>query len=548
MRASLLFKICLCALPLWPSNGWAVSGPSKSAQLKTQKKAQLLDYAWSLRKESLAKRMAFTESLFSDLDQGKAAPGQRARMTLAAALVFLEEDETRLAAVEWVTRAAKIAPLQLNSAAAQFLWKEFFKRMDKNSAAGTGALADVAMALSDSLAPGTIASHTYYLALARMSDPRVALSLFSKIEIGSEFYRQAKLHEGLIQVAKNEIPVAKKALEVVISLDATDAEKDTGTTEQQIVDLKERAILNLARLHFESKEFKEAITLYRSIDAESPLFYESLTEQGWAFFMAGHPNRALGVGYGATSPHFNRQFQPDQYYLSAAVNYWLCDFTAARENIQDFVLHTRDEATQLRRWSDYRTAPAVTRSSYEMKMYSIVEDMFQGVSSRNNLLGPRSLQSLGRKNSIHQALTERADLRKARLQIERQALPAKTKRNLVDAMMAREKKEQLRIGKLAMTHVDVMRSEYERALNQVRLIHLEIMTAEKDRLMNNGRSVQGQQFLGSEQEFLESVGTAPRIWKDKKREFWKDELDSFVFNKQSQCKQLEGEERQHATK
>ncbi|MEN9530679.1 MAG: hypothetical protein RI932_2552, partial [Pseudomonadota bacterium] len=429
-----------------------------------------------------------------------------------------------------------------------FLWKEFEKRLDKNSTAGTVALTDIAEALSESIPAGKDSSHTYYLALGRLSDPGVALSLLSQIEINSQYYRQAKLQEGLVQVGKNDVSAAKKALEVVISLDATEAEKAAGVSDQQIVELKERAILNLARLHFESKEFKEALTLYRSIDSESALFYESLSEQGWAFFMAGHPNRALGVGYGATSPHFNRQFQPDQYYLSAAVNYWLCDFSAARESIQDFVMHTREEANQLRRWSDYRTAAKEIRSNYEMKMFSVVEGMFQGVSHRNNLLGPRSLQSLGRRKSIHQALTEVAQLRSARLRLEGQNLPPRTKRNLVNSIMAREKKEQLRIGKLAMSHVDVMRSEYERALNQVRLIHLEIMTAEKDKLMNNGRSAQGQEFLGSEQQFLDSVGTTPRIWKDKKREFWKDELDSFVFNKKSQCNQAEGEERQHATK
>ncbi|MBM3381787.1 MAG: hypothetical protein FJY29_05040 [Betaproteobacteria bacterium] len=548
MRTALMLKISLCALLLMPMGLLAATQPVPKSQERSQKKPALLDLAWSLQKESLEKRMAFTEKILTDFEAQKDAPHLRARMLLAAGLIFLKEKDTRLAGVDFISRAAKSAPLQLSPVAAQFLWKEFLKSIDWKTATGTSALTDLAVALADSLPSGKIPSHTYYLALAKMAEPSVALTLFSQVEISSEFYRQAKLHEGLIQVSRNDVPAAKKALEVVISLEPTEAEKDAGVSTQHVVDLKERAVLNLARLHFESKEFKEAITLYRSIDAESPLFYESLSEQGWAFFMAGHPNRALGVGYGATSPHFNRQFQPDQYYLSAAVNYWLCDFSAARENIQDFVLHTREEATQLRRWSDYRTANAETRSNQEMKIYSVVEAMYQGVNHRNNLLGPRSLQSLGRKKAIHQALADIAELRSSRLQIQKNNFPPRTKRNLLSAFMAREQREKLRIGRLAMSHVDVMRSEYERALNQVRLIHLEIMTAEKDKLMNNSRSAQGQQFLGSEREFLDSVGTSPRIWKDKKREFWKDELDSFVFNKQSQCKQLEGEERQHATK
>ncbi|MEN9826482.1 MAG: hypothetical protein RI953_2227, partial [Pseudomonadota bacterium] len=83
---------------------------------------------------------------------------------------------------------------------------------------------------------------------------------------------------------------------------------------------------------------------------------------------------------------------------------------------------------------------------------------------------------------------------------------------------------------------------------QLRLIHLEIMTAEKDKLANNDRSASGQQFLGTEAEFTESASQDPHLWSNDKREFWKDELDSFVFKKTSTCNQPEGEVSRHAEK
>ena len=127
------------------------------------------------------------------------------------------------------------------------------------------------------------------------------------------------------------------------------------------------------------------------------------------------------------------------------------------------------------------------------------------------------------------------------------AWPLQSKKTLIDALLNLEKKEQRRIGKLALSIIDAMRSDYERSLAQIRLIHLEIMTAEKDKLMKSGRSAEGQQFTGSEQDFLESAEGSARIWEDNKREFWKDELDSFVFNKKSECNTDE-EERKHAVK
>ena len=525
--------------------------PKQSAQIKKNaKELQLLDKAWALRKETVSKKLAFTEKLLKDFENQNHTAENRSRLLLATALVLLSEENTQMASAELISEAAKIAPLKLNRTAAQFIWNDILKRIPSETSSGLNALTDVAAAIASDNQSEINESHTYFLALSRnqQGSAKDALSLFAKIETSSKFYRQAKLQEGLIHARDGNIARAKVALETVLSLEKTDAEKKAAFGDQFIIDLKERAVLNLARLHFESKEFKESISLYRSIDSQSPLFYESLSEQGWAFFMAGHPNRALGVGYGATSPHYNQQFQPDQYFLNASVNYWLCDFPAARKSIQSFVMHTRDDGQLLRRWGD--SASPKTRdpdSERLQKAFKIVEGLAQGVTHSNNLLGPRSLQTLGRKRSLINSIDELATLRANRMKLLGSAWPLQSKKTLIDALLNLEKKEQRRIGKLALSIIDAMRIDYERSLTQMRLIHLEIMTAEKDKLMKSGRSAEGQQFTGSEQEFLESAEGSARIWEDNKREFWKDELDSFVFNKKSECNTDE-EERKHAVK
>ena len=294
----------------------------------------------------------------------------------------------------------------------------------------------------------------------------------------------------------------------------------------------------MARLHFESKEFKLALSLYRSIDAQSALFYESLSEQGWAFFMAGYPNRALGTEYGATSPHFNQLFQPDQYFLNAAVNYWLCDFQAAKTAIQNFVAHTKQDANLLRRW----TKRSDVNDNQKMeKIYKIVEDISQGVTQKNSQLGPKSMQTLGRKQVLMTGVKEINDLRELRLSLMGKQWPKRSKNRFLDALINLENREKMRLAKLADLSISTMQREYERSLTQMRLINLEIMTAEKDQLMEKGRTAVGQEFLGTETEFLEAAEKAPRKWNNAKQEYWKDELDSFVFKKKSQCANLEKE-------
>ncbi len=551
MNNKLLFTIILLAAT--PCKGLASQAalPKQSAQIKKNaKELQLLDKAWALRKETVSKKLAFTEKLLKDFENQNHTAENKSRLLLATALVLLSEENTQLASAELISEAAKIAPLKLNRTAAQFIWNDILKRIPSETNPGSKALTDVAAAIASDNPSEIDDSHTFFLALSKnqQGSAKDALSLFAKIETSSKFYRQAKLQEGLIHARDGNIARAKVALETVLSLEKTDVEKKAGFADQFLIDVKERAVLNLARLHFESKEFKESISLYRSIDSQSPLFYESLSEQGWAFFMAGHPNRALGVGYGATSPHYNQQFQPDQYFLNASVNYWLCDFPAARKSIQSFVMHTRDDGQLLRRWGDSASPKARDTDSERLqKAFKIVEGLAQGVTHSNNLLGPRSLQTLGRKRSLINGIDEIATLRANRMKLLGSAWPLQSKKTLIDALLNLEKKEQRRIGKLALSIIDAMRSDYERSLAQMRLIHLEIMTAEKDKLMKSGRSAEGQQFTGSEQDFLESAEGSARIWEDNKREFWKDELDSFVFNKKSECNTDE-EERKHAVK
>ena len=122
--------------------------------------------------------------------------------------------------------------------------------------------------------------------------------------------------------------------------------------------------------------------------------------------------------------------------------------------------------------------------------------------------------------------------------------PKRSKNYFLDALMRLENREKMRLAKLADLSISTMQKEYERSLTQMRLINLEIMTAEKDQLMDKGRTAVGQEFLGTEKEFFEAAEKVPRKWDNAKREYWKDELDSFVFKKKSQCATL-GKEKQN---
>lgn len=523
---------------------------AKKPDAKAPKQLLILDKSWQMRSASFMKKMAYVEQLQKDLDEQFHTNENQSRILVAQSVVLVSEEQSQWAAVGLLRRAAQLSPLKLNKQATTIIWKDIQKKFDSQETSNYNILADIAAALATAGHSNIDDAWNFFLGIhaKNAGKTKAAAEAFEKIEPNSSFYRHAKLLEGLLSVNLGQQEKAKNALETVLALDVTTAEKKSKASRQLIVTLKEHAVLNLARLLFEQKEFKDSLSLYRSIDSSSPLFYESLSEQGWAFFLAGHPNRALGVGYGVTSPFFNKQFQPDQYFLNAAVNYWLCDFSAARQNIQSFVWHTKEDAALLRKWEiPENSSPQFIQKQTE-KAYQVASNIIHGVSASNNLIGPRITQTIARKSNLIKNLKHLENLRTHRLSLQQSSWPMRSKNALVRAMIAMEESEQNQIGELTLSMINAMRIDYERALTQLRLIHVEIMTAEKDKLMNKERSATGQQFLGTEEDFLQSEQQALHVWSNERREFWKDELDSFVFKKTSQCQTNEGKGERHAEK
>ncbi|MEY4064292.1 MAG: hypothetical protein RIR26_500, partial [Pseudomonadota bacterium] len=199
------------------------------------------------------------------------------------------------------------------------------------------------------------------------------------------------------------------------------------------------------------------------------------------------------------------------------------------------------EAQMLKQWQESSSTANENAPEEDLeKAFKVVEGLSQGVTHSNNLLGPRSLQSLGRRKSIIEGLADLEKLRSARKNILSFSWPLQSKNMLMESFLRLEKEEKDNVAKIALSQIRTMSREYERTLAQMRLIHIEVMTAEKDKLTQSDRSSQGQEYVGMEKDFLENGGSQVRIWEDKKREFWKDELDSFVFAKRSQCDSTQG--------
>ncbi|MCA2960821.1 MAG: hypothetical protein IOD12_11245 [Silvanigrellales bacterium] len=482
-------------------------------------------------------RVRLGEKIHAQLNKTNFAAAEEGVLFAALAVLHAQESSTKLAAAPFLTHARKQWPGLADSKEAPAFWSVFAKAFDEGSLLDDTARVQAALALAGSALENAedTAFHFYEgLGLYQMKKYREALLAFGKVAVDRSEYRRAKYLEALIHVESSKWDEAKQAFQIVVAMDKSSAESASPLPNSSVSRLRELGVLNLARLAYEQGEFLEALAYYRTLMQDSPFFHESLSEQGWAFFLAGFPNRALGAQYAAVSPFFSNRFNPDAYFLGAVLHYWMCDFESARIGLAKFVAHTKNEGDELRKrvssWSALPEADVLQRYA---KLY---DDALAGVSARNIGLGPKTLAALLEKDAPKDAHIALVSTTNARIKMTKTIAKRQGADRVLKSVTALERELKLALGRRTQAFLGAIDADFEKSLSQARLLYLEILTAKKDALLGKERSVKGQEFTGVEKQFEEAFGNADtQKWAQDKNEFWFDELGHYVFQSASQC-------------
>jgi tetratricopeptide (TPR) repeat protein len=506
-------------------------------------------------------RVRLSERIHAQLNKTRFAPAEEGILFAALGLLHAQEKSTRLAAPAFLTRARKQWPALVETKEAVALWKIAREAYDGATVADESALTQVAGALSPAAPPPALApgeaplpatpslagsplataedtSFHYYEGLHLFQIRRLpeAYAALSKVAVDVPEYRRSKYLESLIHSEAEKWDEARQALQIVVAMDPSTAEKDSPLSTRAVTRLRELGVLNLARLAYERGEFLESLAYYRSLMHDSPFFHESLSEQGWAFFMAGFPNRALGAQYAAVSPFFADKFNPDAYFLNAVLFYWMCDFDGARSGLARFVSHTKQEGDELRR--RVAALSSLPEGDALLRYAKIYEDAKAGVSAKNLGLGVRTLGTLLAKEAPRDIHASLAAMIQDRIALTRSISKRAGADRILKSVGAFERELRLGLGRRTQMALGALDADFEKGLSQARLLYLEILTAKKDALLGRDRSVKGQEFTGIEKPFEEAFGNADtQKWAQDKNEFWYDELGHYVFQQESKCGQ-----------
>lgn len=490
--------------------------------------------AVSVAQDSSVKAKVLAEKTHKKLDQGGLQNEEVARLLVTLAGLTIKHPQLRYSAISYLEDASNLTPQWKDVAFQSSVWRAMSPRfnaeenIDEVALLRLSRLFDVA-ATSDKAPSGLV----FYNGLTKFyeNQPKVAIDRLARVPYDSFYYRRAKYIEGVMWTQLERLEDAKNAFQIVTSMEVSSEEKRMASDTIHV--LRENAVLALARLHYEKREFLNSLAYYRSITNESDFFYNTLHEQGWAFFLAGYPNRALGAGYAVMTPFFAKQFNPDAYFLHSVVYYWLCDFDKSHEALKMFAEHVKGEGEPLQQI--FASARLLPSRAVNDRFATLYDDAKRGVSPRNLGVGEKVYTSLLADKSLlryYDGLQKFVSLRVSTSKSIRQNVGSE---RMQQSLLQFEAALRSMLGARVKDFLANLETEYTESVTQAKFLYLEILTAQKDALMGK-RSVSGGEFVGQEKSFLDDLKTDTQKWTQNKKEFWYDELGHYVFQVQSKCK------------
>ncbi len=538
VAALISFDVVLLSGPHASHTAFATEARGKSSAARKLNIGEMWKTVEKATRQDLQRRRRFAGTLHDVLSKTPSDRKQeRAHLYGALSVLHATDYLLRHSALSFLAAAKKVWPGFVRTKQSVYVWKKLLDSLDRKQIVNEHLLSRAAQVLSGGrVEQEEKVEFPYYKGWSFFRSEKYsdALGILEKVPLRSPHYRRAKFLEATSLVMLDRVADARETYQVVVSLLPTQFEEKSRIPARSIQRLRDLAVLNIARLLYEQRQFKESLAYYRSLDQDSFFFYESLAEQGWSFFMSGFPGRALGAAYAATSPFFSDRFNPDVYFLFATLYFWLCHYDYAREGLSKFIQHTKSEGDSLRVFlSGVSKLPAAKRKE---RMLSLLEAVDRGLSPKSLGLGNKTAAFLSYQEGLMDTYEGYKALRDRRLQVQKLKLDKVMRERVLTGLEEFESELGFQVSLHAEDTLQGIKGDYENSLTQSRLLWLEILTAQKDALLGKERSVEGNQFLGDENAFVEALSRGKKTkWSQDKNEFWFDELSSYVFDMPSQC-------------
>ncbi len=338
---------------------------------------------------------------------------------------------------------------------------------------------------------------------------------------------QARYVEGVILAQQGRARSAVRSYQEVIR---EEVRAGSRAEAQRVRDLKNLALVNVARIHYGLELYERAEALYAEVEPESAAWPTARFELAWAQFMQNDSSGSLGQILTVRSPYFEVDpFLPEAEILRALNHFTLCEYQEVDRILLEFVDRIRPQQRELQAFAR-RYASADGRQLADQAWATYFDDFPQDSALDQaifeHLLKDRDLAAqVVRLQAIEEEL-ERIQQQKARW------LDA-VGPDLVAALEAERQQTRRRAGLLLLAGVAELSGELSELLDQAEIIRFEASDATRilvEELIVTPRA------LGTMAEVREPYASAAQINWPFNGEFWEDELGSYRYLGESTCR------------
>lgn len=380
---------------------------------------------------------------------------------------------------------------------------------------------------------------------------------FLKIEPSSKYYRSAVFQRAYILYHQKKFQAAVKLLQKLMKM-PIDANDPIEKKQQKYIIYQ--SALSLARIANDHKIYQAAKVYYAKLKKPHILWIDAMMEQSWAAVWMGDYNLALGNLKSINSIYFIDRYYPDSLLLEGSIYFMLCMYDDTRSALNRFLQ------------TDFRVGNILSQiyqkvsSKDDTYFFSFVEQYYQDqISTYQGQISTYQEQTsadLAIPKKVLTSIVERKRvdkkyrqvlMLKREMAIIQQSTPALHKsasynRSFINTKFFKKKLIRLlnkqievlagQVGKAVRRDLSKIVETFKRTEEQVRLLYIELNMAEKDSMLgilgrNKGKIWQEAITMAN----FEQAST--NKWKvDQKDEYWWDEIGNYLYNLESQCKEV----------
>jgi TolA-binding protein len=353
-----------------------------------------------------------------------------------------------------------------------------------------------------------------------------AAKYFQQVSAKSDLYLKAKYYEGVIHNERGKLKSAVKSFREVYQ---SDIAADDDRQRKEMEDLKDLALMNIARIYFAIDRFDNADNFYSNVGRDSTYWAESLFERAYTQFWENDLNGSLGLLLTIRSPYYaDEEFVPEAEILRSLAFYNLCGFKETERILVDFEKQytpMRDEMSTFLEKYDSEEGRKLADQAFDQyftephKGSKLTKSLFLRV------LRNRDLADLVRHMDM-------MDEEEALIDAQKDAWKTGLGTHMKEVMADDRIKLKRRAGVVLIDELRQERDNIDGLNTQAEIIRFEVVDAERADAIRKSSQQDVDTQAGQRIDFATSTKV---VYWPFNGEFWRDELGYYRYTEESQC-------------